>query len=131
MKNEYYDKIIDAAIDTYPLVELPDGFLEKVIATADGEKKTPFRLGFLEVAIPLFFMFFITMLSGITLWLLLNIDPLVLLKIKFLLMSACNGVSQDMLMSVLALGILVMSVGSAAITGFVMYLNRPVVSVRI
>jgi hypothetical protein len=77
MKIENNDSRIDFAIDSYPLVELPDGFTAGVINTIRKEHpRIRFRLQFMDIALPMFLSLFSLLLLGICLWGMNQLDPL-------------------------------------------------------
>lgn len=77
MRKENNDSRIDFAIDSYPLVELPDGFTSRLINTIRNDyPRIRFRLQFIDFALPMFLSLFSILLLGICLWGLNQLDPM-------------------------------------------------------
>ena len=76
MKPEINDPRIDAAIDSYPLVELPKGFTARTLSKIGKQRKyIPFRLHFIDLALPVFTSLFILLVIGVGWWIVRQFDP--------------------------------------------------------
>jgi hypothetical protein len=77
MRIKNNDPRIDTAIESYPLVELPDGFATRIITTIREEHpRIRFRLQFIDLVLPMFMSLFSLILLGICSWGMIQLDPL-------------------------------------------------------
>jgi hypothetical protein len=80
------DRLIDAALDSYPLAPLPPRFVRRTMAAiragSPAFPRPKFRLEFLDVALPVFFGFFGVTILGLGLWFVNAINPLWLLQLE-------------------------------------------------
>jgi hypothetical protein len=77
MRIKNSDPRIDTAIKSYKLVELPDGFTDKVMKSIRQEyPHYRFHLQFIDVAIPLFLSLFFLIFLGVCVWGMNLLDPL-------------------------------------------------------
>lgn len=76
------DPLIDAALDSYPLAPLPPHFVRRTMAGVRAGIRPRFRLEFLDLALPVFFILFAVTLTGLGFWLLNALNPLWLLEIQ-------------------------------------------------
>ena len=70
-----YDSRLDEALDSMPLVPLPEGFASRVIAKIE-RPQVRFRLTFLDLALPVFFTLFAAIIVGAAVWVYTTMDPL-------------------------------------------------------
>lgn len=76
------DPRIDAAINSYPLVELPEGFSTRVInSIRRGYPQVRFRLQFIDLALPLFLSLFSLTVLSVGIW---GMNQLDLLRFEYL-----------------------------------------------
>jgi len=76
------ESLIDAALDSYPMAPLPRRFVRRTMAGIRAGSRLRFRLEFLDVALPAFFVLFTGTLTGLGFWLLNALNPLWLLEIR-------------------------------------------------
>jgi len=69
------DSRIDEALDSMPVVPLPEGFTSRVMAKIECPK-VRFRLSFLDLALPAFFTLFAATIMGAAVWIYTTMDPL-------------------------------------------------------
>jgi hypothetical protein len=72
------DPLIDAALESYPLTPLPRRFVRRTMAVI----RPRFRLEFLDLALPGFFILFAATLAGVAFWLVNALNPVWLLEIQ-------------------------------------------------
>jgi hypothetical protein len=77
MRQDMDDPRIDSAINTYPMVELPEGFIAETMTRVENHRTSiRFRLHFIDLAMPVFLAVFLLVLIGIGMWGAEQIDPL-------------------------------------------------------
>ena len=76
-----YDSIIDAALDSYPLDPVPSGFTRQVMSQI-VTRPAPFRLDFLDLALPVFFTFFFMAISGVAVFVYLDLNSWLKIEIQ-------------------------------------------------
>jgi hypothetical protein len=69
------DPRLDEALDSIPLVALPEGFTGRVLARIE-HPQVRFRLTFLDLALPTFFSMFAAIILGAAVWIYTTLDPL-------------------------------------------------------
>ncbi len=70
------DPRIDEAINSFPLAELPKGFISRTMERIANQRASiSFRLNFIDIALPAFFSTFLLVLIGGGLWGYNQIDP--------------------------------------------------------
>jgi hypothetical protein len=70
------DPRIDAGIESYPLADLPDGFMARTIERLESSRQASrVNLRFTEIAIPVFFVLFALIFAGVVVWGVRVIDP--------------------------------------------------------
>ena len=67
------ERIIDNAIETYPLEDLPSGFVRRTMAQIEPPPR--FKLTFMDLALPAFFAIFGAIILASFYWLLQSINP--------------------------------------------------------
>lgn len=71
-QNHRQERMIDTALDEYPLAPLPPGFVEQVMSRISAPQPVtpaPFKLQFLDVALPAFVAVFTAIVWGVGSWL--------------------------------------------------------------
>lgn len=78
------DRLIDAALDSYPLVPLPPRFVQRSMAAVRAVSRPRFRLEFLDLALPGFVILFTSTLALLGFWLLNVLQPrwLLILQVR-------------------------------------------------
>lgn len=71
--NAYPDRILDAALDTYPLAPVPTGLVRRTLARIQPMPR--FRLEFLDFAVPFFLLIFGLLTIWAAFWTLNYISP--------------------------------------------------------
>jgi TRAP-type C4-dicarboxylate transport system permease small subunit len=66
------ERIIDTAIETYPLENLPPGFVRKAMDQIAPQPR--FKLTFMDLALPAFFAFFGAIILSISYWILQGLN---------------------------------------------------------
>lgn len=66
------ERIIDTAIETYPLEDLPPGFVRKTMDQIAPQPR--FHLTFMDYALPAFFAFFSAIILFISYWILRGLN---------------------------------------------------------
>jgi hypothetical protein len=74
MKKKMDDPRIDTAIKTYPVVNLPPGFVQRTMQRINIEVR--FQWQFIDIVLPVFFFLFALSIFVILAWLLQMINPL-------------------------------------------------------
>ena len=78
------EAILDAALDSYPLAPLPDGFIHRTMYRVRVENsfypqtRPGFYLEFLDLALPLFLIVLVSTGIAVTLWIVALLDPVLL-----------------------------------------------------
>ncbi len=75
------ERLIDAALDAYPLAPIPPGFTARVMAEV-RKPAVAFRLEFIDFAIPAFIALFSAVLLAAGMWAVLSIDRLTMLNLE-------------------------------------------------
>lgn len=132
MKISNNDPRIDIAINSYPMVDLPDGFTAKVMNTIRKEHpRFRFRLQFIDLALPMFLSLFSLTLLGVCAWGMNQLEPLWLEYLKLEITYSLRGLMLAIGFEdnfIILFSMMILLVGSLAV---VWLINRPQKILRI
>jgi hypothetical protein len=69
------DRVLDAALDSYPLTPVPSGLVRRTLARIQPRPMPRFRLEFLDIAVPLFIVLFGLLTIWAAFWTLNYVSP--------------------------------------------------------
>lgn len=69
------DLRIDAALESYPLAPVPPGLVRRTLARLEPRPKIRYRLEFLDLAVPVFFVLFLFLTVWAIFWTLNVVSP--------------------------------------------------------
>jgi hypothetical protein len=98
------DPRLDTALNTEPKKSLPRGFVQRVMlqtAARPAYAKSPFRLEFLDLALPVFAIVFVVQIALLAVWLLNQSDPFWLSRIENQLAWFSNNVALELNVAVM------------------------------
>jgi hypothetical protein len=117
------DPRIDAALDSYPVVPLPSGFVRRTMAQVTPTK-VRFRLDFLDLVIPAFFTIFALLALAMLLWTLNHLNPFWTLELGARLQWVSLYTSGFPYWILVLTGSAGGALSLAGITAFIIWFNR-------
>ena len=128
MTNERYDRMIDTALQSYPLAPLPKGFVAR---TMQQTARPRFRLNFVDIVVPLFFSVFGIFALLLSLWFWSYIDPLWLAELQLRLTMARLYISVEPISFVIGLGVVMGVVVFMGIALVYLFVYRSRISLKL
>ena len=99
MADQYIDTQIDAALDSYPVQPLPPGFIRRTMTQIRPRVQVRFRVHFLDLALPAFFVIFLLVMVLVLLQIMVAFDPLLPIRLQtaYIWLST-NGAASPLLL---------------------------------